>query len=411
MKRAAKTKRIAERATQRAVLVPIERIVPGGLGLGHAERMTVMVPFTAPGETVRVAIDRVRGNTAFGSVVEVVEPGPARLEPRCPHFGYCGGCDFQHLAYEAQLEAKREIVLDCFRRIGGITLDPFEVVGSPKAYGYRTRVDWAVDLAQPALGYHKRASSEIFDATDCPILDPALDAARELLRQKLHADELAVDGDIQGAVSGEVVVTSPRLDEFPSGLLITEVNGERYGHDATTFFQANFSILPEFVRYVVEQATERNAHQAGEAIDLFSGVGLFTLPLARVFDHVTGVEGDARAGSYAHENAKAAGLTNVAISGLPVEQWVRRRGAKMERPSVVVLDPPRAGLEPPVVASLIAMGCERLVYVSCDPATLARDVKAFMEGGYMVDAVRVFDMFPQTRHVETVVTLILAGEE
>lgn len=390
----------------RELTVSIERIVPGGLGIGHAEGMTVLAPFTAPGDTVVVGIDRVRGNTAFTSLKRVVAPGPDRVESPCPHYGLCGGCDFQHLTYDAQLEAKAAIIHDCFRRIGGIELDEIEIEPSPLELGYRIRADWAVDSAQTVMGYHRRGSREVFDVQRCPILDPILEETRVRLRDGILSGEIAVEGDILGACSGRSVTVSPRIEGFPAGLMTLAFMGERYGFDATSFFQANASILPSFVAYVVEAASEGAHGIEGEAIDLYSGVGLFTLPLARRFTHVTGVEANPKSASYAHESAKAANLSNVTISGLAVEQWIRRRGAKAAAPAVLVLDPPRLGAEPGVIAGIAQMAPPRIVYVSCDPATLARDVKALTASGYALSSVRGFDMFPQTHHVETVATLV-----
>jgi tRNA/tmRNA/rRNA uracil-C5-methylase (TrmA/RlmC/RlmD family) len=385
--------------------VHIERIVPGGMGIGFAERMTVLAPFTAPGDTAQVAIDRVRGNTAFGSLVEVIEPAQQRTEPPCPHYGLCGGCDLQHLTYNAQLAAKQEIVKDCFRRIGGIALDEVEIVSSPREWGYRIRADWAVDPERRVMGYHMRATNEVMAIDTCPILDPVLEKARAELREQVANGELVVERGIEGATSNGVVATVPKTAAFPVGLLTTTINGERYGFDAGSFFQANGSILPELVAYVDGQSTTGEGAVAGEAVDLFCGVGLFTVPLARRYSHVTGVESDARSASIAHENAKAAGLANVTISGLTVAQWLHRRGAKVETPRVIVVDPPRIGLEGDVIEGLIRIVSERLVYVSCDPATLARDVKALVARGYELTALRAFDMFPQTHHVEVVATV------
>jgi 23S rRNA (uracil1939-C5)-methyltransferase len=145
------------------------------------------------------------------------------------------------------------------------------------------------------------------------------------------------------------------------------------------------------------------------AVDLYCGVGLFTLPLSRHFAHVTGVEAHAKSASLAHESAKAAGLGNITFSGLTVEQWLRRKVDKATAPAVIVLDPPRTGVEAPVIESLLYLQPERIVYVSCDPATLARDAKALIAGGYALQEIRAFDMFPQTHHVETVATLIRIG--
>ena len=391
--------------SQRGLTVEIERIVPGGLGIGHAEKMTVLAPFTAPGDTVRVGIDKVRGSTAFSVVQEIHTPGPERVEPQCPHYGVCGGCDFQHLSYDGQLEAKSAIVADCFRRIGGIELEEIELVPSPLQWGYRIRADWAVDSKQRIMGYHQRNSRDVFDVHTCPILDPVLDLARISLRDGIQSGEIEVKSDILGASSAKEFTISPKIPEFPGSLLMLEVAGERYGFDATSFFQANASILPEFIEYVIQQATDGEETIEGEAIDLYSGVGLFTLPLARRFAHVTGVETNPKSASFAHESIRAAGLTNTSISGLPVDQWLRRKAGMIEAISTIVLDPPRTGAEPDVLSGIVQLAPERIVYVSCDPATLARDLKVLIAAEYELGDVRAFDMFPQTHHVECVATL------
>jgi 23S rRNA (uracil1939-C5)-methyltransferase len=404
-----KASQAVEARARRGLDVAIERIVPGGLGIGHAEKMTVLAPFTAPGDEVRVSIDRVRGNTAFTTLKEVTEPGPQRIAAPCPHYGLCGGCDFQHLSYGAQIDAKVEIIKDCLRRIGGIELAEVEIVPSPLEWGYRIRADWAVDLTKPAFGYHKRGSSEVFDVQTCPILNPILENARDRLHDAILSDEIAVEGDVQGAVSGNALSIAPKVAGFPTGVLTLQIGEEHYGFDASSFFQANASILPALVEHVIAEATGGATTVEGEAIDLYCGVGLFTLPLARRFTHVTGVETNPKSASFAHESARAAGLANISISGLAVEQWLRRKGSQLTSPALMVLDPPRIGALPEVLSWIVQIAPARIVYVSCDPATLARDLKELVANGYEQRGVRGFDMFPQTHHVETVVTLTRVG--
>jgi len=391
--------------TERTLTVTIERIVPGGYGIGHTEGLTALVPLTAVGDTVRMSIDRMRGDTVFGSVLELLEPGLARVDPLCPHFGLCGGCDFQHIAYEAQVAAKTGIITDALRRIGGIALDSVEVVPSPKEWAYRIRAEWISDPAAPLLGYRKRGSREPFDVLTCPILDPKMESTRGRLRHAVHAGDANADGEIHAATGDQAVSVAPRIDGFSSGLVTLTINGERFGFDATCFFQSNASILSALTDHVVSDMTQGRERVNGEAVDLYCGVGLFAIHLARRFAHVTGVESHAKTGSYAHENAKAAGLGNVSISGLPVEQWLRRKGTQLEQPEAVLLDPPRTGAEPVVIEGIVRLEPKRIVYVSCDPATLARDLKLLLAAGYRLATVRGFDMFPQTHHVEVVATL------
>lgn len=399
---AAGQRRYRSTAVGEVLQVRIERLLPGGVGIGHLDGMTVLAGLAAPGDLAEVKVERVRDRTIFASVTGVTEPGPDRIEPPCPHYGVCGGCDLQHLSYAAQVAAKASFIQDSLRRIGGVDVGEVEVTPSPKPWEYRSRVEWGLDPNVPAFGYRKRNSTELVDVTWCGILDPALDALRKQVRP------LALDGDVpraelRAATDGDDVALSPALDGFGAKHLTAQIAGERLRFDADSFFQANLPLAGELASYVVESATGGGA--TGFAVDLYCGVGLFTLPLARHFERVVGVEADAKSAGEAHENAKAAGLTNVTVSGLPVEQWLRRRGTRGEAPDVIVLDPPRTGVEAETLPWLHRIGPKRIVYVSCEPGTLARDIKVLLSEGYRVGAVRGFDMFPQTHHVEAVVTL------
>ena len=415
MKRASAQRRLEERAqrtpTKRTLTVGIERIVPGGMGIGHAERMTVLVPFTAPNDTVSVGIDRVRGNTAFASVIEVLEPSADRAEPSCPHFGICGGCDLQHLTYEAQLAAKQEMIKDCFRRIGGIELDEVSIMASPKQLGYRIRADWAVDPDARTMGYFRRATHEVLDIDTCPILDPALEQARLQLKAEISEGRYAPGKSVDGATAGGEVGISPKSESFPAGLLTAEIAGERIGFDASCFFQSNGGIVGPLVEHVIAEASQEPIDLAGEAVDLYCGVGLFTISLARRFGHVIGVESQSKSGSYAHENARAAGLTNVTISGLTAEamaEAARRPGRDAERHRY---GPAAAGSRAGDDRRAAVHGLEttRLCLVRSGHAG-ARSQGARRGWGTSFADLQAFDMFPQTHHVECVATLARSSE-
>lgn len=191
------------------------------------------------------------------------------------------------------------MISDCLRRIGSIDWPEVEVTPSPKPLGYRTRAEWVIDPGPPLMGYRARGSKKIVDITVCPILEEPLEATRARLRERVLADGVDHEIEIHAASAGESVALSPDVEGDSAKLLITEVNGEKYGYDSTCFFQANSAILPEFVTYVIDQATQGQEQIDGDAVDLYSGVGLFTIPLGRRFKHVTGVETHAKAGSYA----------------------------------------------------------------------------------------------------------------
>jgi tRNA/tmRNA/rRNA uracil-C5-methylase (TrmA/RlmC/RlmD family) len=397
-----KSRRRQQPASAPEIEVQVERILPGGMGLAHAEGRTVLVGLAAPGDRARVRIESVRGKVAFASIVEVIEPSPLRVEPPCPYFGRCGGCDFQQLNYRAQLESKVEIIRDCLRRIARIE-PPGEIpiTPSPLEWRYRARAQWQHDDARHRLGYFERGSHRICDVAECPVLVPELQEMLSGLRERMRSHTLApVREDFQAVAGDEGVSLVPALDDSQTLEAGRVINGNRYRFNAEGFFQINQSLLPELVAHSID-----DARGDGEAIDLYCGVGLFTLPLARRFKRVTGVEGNPSAVAYARRNLMDAQLENAAVECSGVAHWLSANATAHAPVDLVLLDPPRAGLEEGAAQGLLALRPERITYVSCDPATLARDLKDIIAGGYMLRSVSAFDMFPQTHHVETVVFL------
>ncbi|HYP02645.1 MAG TPA: class I SAM-dependent RNA methyltransferase [Pyrinomonadaceae bacterium] len=386
--------------------VEIERIVPGGAGLAHAEGHTLFVPLTAPGDRVRVRVDRVRGKVAFASLVEVVAPAPARVEPLCPYFGRCGGCDFQQLTYEAQLEAKVEIIRDCLRRIARIE-PPAEIsiTPSPDIWRYRSRARWQHDASRQLLGYYELASHRVCDVIECPVIIPEVQTKLTHLRATLGEGALDAAGDIEEfqAVAGDDGVSLvPPLAEADARERFRLIAGERYRFNARCFFQINHTLLEP----LLAEALKGAGGDGGEtAVDLYCGVGLFTLPLARRFARVTGIEGNAEAAAFARLNLSDAELSNAEIKTARVGAWLAANAAALAPVDFLLLDPPRAGAEAETIAGIIAAAPQRISYVSCDPATLARDLRALLEAGFVLDTIKAFDMFPQTHHVETIVHL------
>src|SRR6266851_5578555 len=184
--------------------VTIERILPGGLGLAHAEGKTIMVALAGPGDRLRVRVDRVKGNVSFASIEEIIEPSPHRVEPPCPYFGRCGGCDFQQLSYQAQLEAKVEIIRDCLRRLGGIENVPdFQITPAPESWHYRARSQWQYDAIRQRLGYFESGSRRVCDVAECAVLAPELQATLAHLRERMQQGSLPDDARDFRAVVGD----------------------------------------------------------------------------------------------------------------------------------------------------------------------------------------------------------------
>ncbi|HEX8721675.1 MAG TPA: class I SAM-dependent RNA methyltransferase [Pyrinomonadaceae bacterium] len=402
------------------VEVRVERILPGGVGLAYAEGQTVFVSLAAPGDLARVRVDSVRGRLAFASVVEVLEPSPARVEPPCPYFGRCGGCDFQQLAYEAQLEAKAEIIRDCLRRVARVEPPArVEVVPSPEAWRYRSRARWQHDPRRRLLGYYERGSHRVCDVADCPVAAPEVNERLKRLRGMMGEGRLPHASEFEAVAGDEGVALDPAVSEGDEREQVRHVGGETYRFDAGCFFQINHTLLGPLVAEGLrgtEGSEAAGAEDAGAedsgggvaggtALDLYSGVGLFTLPLARRFARVVAVEGNPASAEYARRNLASASLTNARVETLGVGEWFTRRAHGLGRADFVLLDPPRAGAEPETVAGIVGLRPRHISYVSCDPATLARDLRLLLDAGYTIDSVRAFDMFPQTHHVETVVHL------
>lgn len=404
--------------------VEIQRLLPGGVGLAHAEGLTLFVSLAAPGDVLRIVIDRMQGKVGFASIVEILKPSDVRIEPPCPYFGRCGGCDFQQLTYEAQLNAKVEIIHDCLHRIAKIdTPLNIPIYPSPNQWHYRARAMWQVDSNDRLLGYFERGSNRVCDVEYCAVLVPELQTTLEVVRKEFR-EATAMDRlrDIEVVAGDEGVSVAPALAGFKTEIVSRVIGNETYHFSAEAFFQINHGLLApliaEALRDVNREEEASNGNATGEpkndvnggtkgksAIDLYCGVGLFTLPLARRFERVIGVEGSARATEFARRNLEFAKLNNAEVATSRVSDWMKQHSRSVGPVDFLLLDPPRAGAENAVIAGILALRPARIAYVSCDPATLARDLKKLIAGGYALESVVAFDMFPQTHHVETVAHL------
>ena len=375
--------------------VEIERILPGGMGLAHADGKTVFVSLAAPGDRVRVRVEREQGKVLFASIQEIITPSPVRIEPPCPYFGRCGGCDFQQLTYEAQLAAKSEMIRDCLHRIARLENVPDIVVTpSPSEWRYRMRAMWQIDQDEHAIGYYERGSRRVCDVVDCAVLRPELQAQLEEVRAT-DWSQFPPDLKHLDVVAGEESVSfAPAFANFLTRELSLSIRGEVYRYNAEGFFQINPSLLGPLIEFALGDTSGESA------LDLYSGVGLFTLPLSRQFQRVTAVEANPVAIRFARRNSRKA-----RVIAANVAEWFK--SASMRRVDFILLDPPRAGAESAVIKGILDLHPPQISYVSCDPATLARDLRKLISGGYTIRSIRGFDLFPQTHHVETVVRLIL----
>ena len=420
----------------------IEKMVYGGDGLARLpDGKTVFLPFVLPGEEVSATIAREKSSFARATADEIIKPSVKRTQARCPYFAACGGCHYQHTGYTAQLEFKREILRETLLRNAKLEWKGQIFTHPSEPWHYRNRTQMKVRGGQQfAMGYHRFASHELLEIDQCPISSPAINrligqireigaaggvpqgvteieffadhADARLVLEIHHAEgaqgirEFAAGlqsrfAEIQGiatlvdAPAGSSAL--PQLDDtIGNTTLLYQVGEKAFRVSAGSFFQTNRYMARKLVDTVVDEFF------GNIALDLYSGVGLFANHLAKRFTQVFAVESAPASAADLQANA----LKNVVPVKTAAEQFLPR--CLNMNPDLVVVDPPRAGLGPKTTQLLAALRVKRIVYVSCDPATLARDLRLLLETGYHVEQVHMIDMFPQTFHVESVVRLARA---
>ncbi len=425
----------ADRGTK-LQLIKIEKPIYGGAFLARLEGKAVFVPLTLPGEQVRVRVVEEKRGYATAEVEEIVTAAPERVAPTCRHFGECGGCQYQHAEYTAQIEFKKAILCETLQR-GGVTAPGEIAVLAAEPWSYRNRIRVAFD-ADGKPGYRGGRSHAVVPVEECPIAAPLLVraelAAGEIVREPsslLRPSEISLfcDADQRALLATVVTSSAPknsfdnfvgalagRIPELKGAELVAEERGGKpqrkvaqqgasslfysasgfaYRVDHGAFFQVN--------RWLVDALVERvtSGHKGDLAWDLFAGVGLFARVLAKNFARVVAVESAPGASAALEENLYGTNATAVNSATLEYLRGARRQ----ERPDLIVVDPPRAGLGAETTALLGEIAAPTLVYVSCDPATLARDLRELVSAGYLIEDMTLADLFPQTFHLESVVRL------
>jgi tRNA/tmRNA/rRNA uracil-C5-methylase (TrmA/RlmC/RlmD family) len=381
----------------------IETLTNLGHGLARVDGWVVMVPFALPGERVMARVHRNHKNYSEADLISVLEASPHRIDPRCPLFGTCGGCQYQNMRYEEQLAWKRQQVAELLKHMARIEHDVEPVVPSPVQFGYRSKI--TPHFAPPKdgriteIGFLADSSRyRIVDVPHCDIAMPELNAKLTEVREEVraHASRYKRAATLLLRASQGNVLTQ-------SSQIATEVvDGIRFEFQAGDFFQNNPFILPAFVQHVAHEAKSSGARFL---LDAYCGSGLFALSCARHFEEVIGVEISESSIAKAKHNAEINGITNAQFIAGSAE----RIFANVTQPpaeTAVIVDPPRAGCGEGFLTQLMAYGPRAVVYVSCNPATQMRDLAKFCEAGYELRKVQPFDLFPQTRHLECVITLV-----
>jgi len=395
--------------------LPVEKLVYGGAGLSRHEGRVVLTPFVLPGETATITIERERKDLLNGRVLEVINKSDARTAPRCNVFGRCGGCHYQHALYPAQVEMKKDVLREVLQRIGKVDAPATIEAVTGEPWGYRNRIQLHIDGQK--VGYRAANSHTVIDTSECPVSSPKLNESLRALRRmvrnhrfprfvrsiELFTNERDVQVNVSETMAGQRVAR-PFFDwlesELPgsaTGPIEYAANGNSYRVHYKSFFQVN--------RFLVGALTDAAIGDAAgdKAVELYAGVGLFSLSLANTFARVDAVESVKMAVEDAEANARRA-RKNISHFRATSEEFLA--GVK-NAPDFVLADPPRAGLGPEVVTELLRLKPRRIGIVSCDPSTLARDLKGLCEAGYRIRSMTLVDLFPQTFHMETVTHLEL----
>ncbi len=418
----------------RKVQAPIESVAFRGYGVARVDGKVVFVPYTVTGDMAWIEMIEEKRKYSMGRLVQIADPSPWRVNPPCPYFGICGGCQWQHIDYRFHGELKKRILMESLKRIGKIRdLPPIDVTPSPKSYDYRARVQ--LKARGGALGYFRERSHVIVDIDHCPISDPLVNQMIQELRGELAA--FSKMGEIEINVSPQerkgVVILHPflrnrGLEDFArkilqdhpilKGIAIGAKNGlkllgdpslhftvslHRSGAERTLRLRASalsfLQVNLEQNRRLIETVLEFSGVRGNQTVlELYAGIGNFTLPLADEASAVIGVEENGTAIEDARFNAEKNGIKNCSFVHGKAEEVLKNLSGK---PDQVVLDPPRTGCKT-ILDRVVGLKPERIVYVSCEPSTFSRDLCLFAESGYSLQRLRLIDMFPQTYHMEVV---------
>ena len=428
--------------TQNPIQIRIEKPIYGGSGLARHEGKAIFVPFTLPGETVEASITGDHGSYANAELFNILEPSPLRATPACPYYGECGGCHYQHTTYQHQIDIKSQILHESLERAHIADIPGISTLSS-EPLAYRNRIRLHIDRATSQLAYKRRSSNQNLIVTSCPIAAPALQSALAALQSLAPTWQLArhfteielFTNSSQDSILISLftsIASKPAILALQSlwpqlhtaipklaGVALVSVDNPRqpgkliahHGHSSLTyhtaghpyrvtagsFFQVNRFLIDPLVEHVTQSASRTLAW------DLYAGVGLFSAALTSRFQQVIAVESAPSSVHDLRHNLRGTASRVVASTTLDF----LRRAPQKARPDFVIVDPPRSGLGKQVATLLAAARPAHITYVSCDPATLSRDIKSLLDSGYHLDSIGMVDLFPQTFHLESVAALSL----
>jgi 23S rRNA (uracil1939-C5)-methyltransferase/tRNA (uracil-5-)-methyltransferase len=374
----------------------IDNITNLGLGVGRHNGWVIMVPYVLPGEVVRVRIYRNHKNYSEADLIEIISPSEHRIHPQCPLFGVCGGCQYQHIKYKYQKYLKQKQVRELLLKLAKIDIDVNETISSEPYYNYRTKLTPHYQKELSKIGFLKNGSRfEIIDVETCPIATENINTALKVFREhnlnhsRKSGGTLLLRDTNQGIISDEREIVSQNINHY------------EFKFYAGEFFQNNPYILPKFAEYIISEAI---APECKYLIDAYCGVGVFGIIGSGHFEKVFGIEINENAIKLAKENAKLNNIKNIEFIAGKAENIFSDINLQSGNDTSVIIDPPRKGCDELFLSQLINYRPRKIVYVSCGPDTQARDAAFLLQNQYKIISVQPFDLFPQTRHIENVIT-------
>ena len=419
------------------LFLKIDSLAYGPYGVGRERERVIFVPLTAPGDELEVRIVEERKNYSVGEISRLVKPSPLRQPPPCPYFGECGGCQWQQVRYETQLAAKEKNLQDALHRIGKLTgYELLPILRSPQEHHYRRRLRLHVD-ENKSVGFYRSSSHSIIEVDTCLIADPEVDRhlseVRGLIRDlRTHIEQIELVKDDE---SGLVVLTGKAAGGFfpddnsicnsfleqqkeIGGLVIFGNGWRKIWGKGTIFTRSDDELKLEMDVEVFSQVNRegnsrlvRELLQWGEfkkqdrVLELYCGAGNFTLPMARRSRKVVAIEGDPLSVKCNKKNSRTNQIENIHWIRSHVPEAVKQLELKGEKFSKIVLNPPRSGAKG-LEENLTSLGAEKILYISCNPPTLARDLAALSKKGYRLTRIQPIDLFPQTYHVEALAEMV-----
>lgn len=379
------------------IIIKIDSVAFGGDGVGRIDNFVVFVPFSAAGDELEIEITQLKKKFVRGRILKIIKESPFRVKPLCRYYGKCGGCCYQHMNYEYQMAIKKKQVEDAFRRIGKIVNPPVqEAIASPAIYNYRGKAQYHAEGDTPErreIGFLDISGGKIVDIEHCDIMEETINKKMCALKesnQKLHEKD------------ERLIIWSDSPDDKPGNKesVARTVKGKNFQVPRDGFFQTNLYLTDRLVDEVCRLIGD---NEINTIVDACCGSGLFSVFLSYYAKNIIGIEINEKSVKYAQINAGNLGIENVRFIQGDIEKVLQgkfmQQGDKID---VIVLDPPRTGCEKAVLRAIADLHPVRIIYISCNPATQARDVKNLMEYGYSLKSLQPVDMFPQTSHIEVI---------